>query len=99
MLAQEDNEASTEHNIEVVLRFSPSAVRRLKQTIWHSTQQIKDLPDGSCLFTARVENNSILDIVPWIHGWGSAVEVLKPEELRKKMTEYGGPRCQDRKTG
>jgi predicted DNA-binding transcriptional regulator YafY len=30
-----------------------------------------------------------LEITPWILGWGDAVEVLSPAELRKKIAEVG----------
>ncbi len=70
-------------SIEVVLRFAPSVVRRLKESVWHVSQRIEDCSDGSCLFTVRV--GSTVEMKPWIRQWGSAVEVLAPEELRIEL--------------
>jgi predicted DNA-binding transcriptional regulator YafY len=35
--------------IKVVLRFSPRVARRVHESSWHTSQQLDDLPDGSCL--------------------------------------------------
>jgi len=74
-----------EGEIEVTLRFAPSVVRRVKESIWHHSQRIEDLPDGSCLFTVKI--GSIQEVKPWIRGWGAAVEVLSPSEFRQEMIE------------
>lgn len=71
--------------IEVCLRFHPTVVRRLKESVWHFSQRLEDLPDGSCLFTVRV--GSTLEMKPWIRQWGSAVEVIAPAELRAELIE------------
>ncbi len=70
-------------DIEVVLRFVPSVVARVKESIWHHSQCITDLPDGSCLFTVRV--GSTLEMKPWIRGWGASVIVEQPSELRAEI--------------
>mgnify|MGYP001047239673 CR=1 FL=1 len=69
--------------IEVTLRFAPSVVRRVKESVWHHSQRIEDLPDGSCLFTVRV--GSTLELKPWVRQWGSAVTVIGPPELREEI--------------
>jgi proteasome accessory factor B len=69
--------------IEVRLRFAPSVVRRLKESVWHYSQRLEDLPDGACLFTVRV--GSTLEMKPWIRQWGADVEVLAPESLRTEL--------------
>lgn len=74
-----------EGTIEVVLRFAPSVVRRLKESVWHFSQRIEDLPDGYCLFTVQV--GSTLEMKPWIRQWGSAVEVLAPPDLRQELID------------
>jgi predicted DNA-binding transcriptional regulator YafY len=72
-----------EGEIEFTLRFTPAVVRRLKESVWHHSQRLEDVPDGSCLFTVRV--GSTLEMKPWIRQWGSAVEVLSPPELRQEL--------------
>jgi predicted DNA-binding transcriptional regulator YafY len=74
-----------EGEIEVTLRFAPTVVRRLKESSWHHSQRVEDLPDGSCLFTVRV--GSTQEIKPWVRGWGAAVEVLAPPVFRQEMIE------------
>ena len=72
-----------EGGIEVTLRFAPNVVRRVKESVWHPSQRIEDLPDGSCLFTVLV--GSTLEFKPWVRQWGSAVEVLSPPEFRDEI--------------
>lgn len=71
--------------IEVVLRFSPRVVRRVKESVWHYSQRLEDLPDGSCLFTVQV--GSTLEMKPWIRQWGADVEVVTPEQLRTELVD------------
>jgi proteasome accessory factor B len=82
--------------VEVKLRFSPSVTRRVKESIWHPSQKVEELPEGGCILSLKVA--SLLEITPWIRSWGPDVEVLAPEALRlqfkewaRRMTElYGG---------
>jgi len=67
-------------NVTVVLHFAPSVVRRVKESTWHHSQEIKDLPDGSCIYTVRI--GSTKEVLPWVRGWGSDVEILEPPEFR-----------------
>lgn len=66
----------------VKLRFAPGdAARRVKETIWHPQQKpFVDMPDGGCIWEAQVSEPR--EMIPWIRGWGSDVEVLEPKELR-----------------
>jgi proteasome accessory factor B len=69
--------------IEVTLRFAPSVVRRVKESVWHPSQRLEDLPDGACLFTVRV--GSTMEFKPWVRQWGSAVTVIGPPEFRDEI--------------
>ncbi len=71
---------------EIRLRFSAAVTRRVKESVWHPSQVIGDLPDGGCVMTVRV--GSTLEITPWIRGWGPDVEVLEPEALRDEFVSY-----------
>ncbi len=68
----------------VRLRFTSRVVTRLKETLWHSTQEIKDTAEG-CEMTLSIGDT--LEIENWIRGWGSDCEVLEPQALREKMIE------------
>jgi len=80
----------------VILRFSPAASRRVKESVWHRSQCWEDCPDGALLFTVRVDEPR--EMLPWIRGWGPDVEVIGPEWLRARIAEeakktaliYGG---------
>jgi len=71
-----------EEPVEVRLRFSHWVTKRVKETLWHPSQQITDTADG-CEWTAQIGDT--LEIENWIRGWGSDCEVLAPQELREKM--------------
>jgi proteasome accessory factor B len=66
--------------VEVRLRFDASVAHRVRESIWHRSQQLKELPDGRVELTVKVAG--IVEIRPWIMSWGDAVEVLEPPALR-----------------
>ena len=72
-----------EEMVEVVLQFSPRATSRLKESVWHSSQEIDDLRDGGCLFTVHISEPK--EMQPWIRSWGPEVEVLSPPALRQAI--------------
>lgn len=74
-----------EGHIEVTLRFAPQIVWRIKESTWHHSQRIEDLPDGSCLFTVYV--GSTMELKPWVRQWGADVEVISPSKFREEMAE------------
>lgn len=67
----------------VVLRFNRSAAQLVKDTIWSEHQEIKKLPGGKIELTLKV--NSIPHIGNWVMGWGGAVEVVKPQQLKRYL--------------
>ncbi len=69
--------------ITVRLRFDAGVARRVRETTWHRSQELTDLPDGGVELTVRV--NGIIEIRPWILSWGDQVEVLEPPELREAV--------------
>lgn len=72
-----------EETVEVALRFTPAVARRVKESIWHESQELEDCPDGGCLLRVRVAHT--LEMKPWIRGWGAECEVLAPAELRAEI--------------
>jgi predicted DNA-binding transcriptional regulator YafY len=69
----------------VKLKFSPTVSRRVKESVWHPSQQLEDLPDGGVVMTLYV--GSILEITPWVRSWGADVEVLEPKSLREALRQ------------
>ncbi len=76
---------SQDNSEEVYLRFSPRVTRRVKESVWHPSQRLEDLPDGSCLFTVHI--GSLTEIKPWIRQWGADVEVIGPPALRAELAD------------
>ncbi len=82
--------------VDVRLRFSARVARRVCETCWHRSEEVTEQPDGSLLWKACVAEP--LEMLNWIRGWGSDVEVLEPQGLRERMREdtqtmvkiYGG---------
>lgn len=66
--------------VEVRMRFDAGVARRVRETIWHRSQVLTELPDGRLELAVRVAG--IIEIRPWILSWGDQVEVLEPPELR-----------------
>ena len=69
----------------VKLRFKPDVAWRVKESRWHPSQQIEELPGGGCLLTISVA--SIMELGRWVRGWGDRVEVLEPAELRAELRD------------
>ncbi|MDA3851716.1 MAG: WYL domain-containing protein [Spirochaetaceae bacterium] len=73
-----------ESSEEVELLFESSLARRVKESLWHSGQQLIDHPQGLLM---RVSVTSPMEMYPWIRSWGPAVEILKPQWLRDRLIE------------
>jgi len=73
-----------EECVEVRLRFTTWVEKRLKETLWHPSQNIIDTPNG-CEMTVQI--GDMLEIENWIRGWGDDCEVLEPPELREKIAQ------------
>jgi predicted DNA-binding transcriptional regulator YafY len=71
--------------ITVQVRFSAAAASRIRETVWHPTQQITELPNGCCEWQVVIAEP--LEMLPWLRGWGSAAEVLAPDDLRQAVAE------------
>jgi predicted DNA-binding transcriptional regulator YafY len=72
---------SDQEVVTVTLRFhDASAAQRVRQSRWHGSQEFTEAPDGTLHMSLQV--GGLLEITPWVLGWGSAVEVLEPPELR-----------------
>ena len=77
--------------------FHPDVAGYIKEKIWHESQRIKNLNDGSIIFEAEVAGTD--EIKFWIMTWGSKAEVLEPASLREEIfaeaekmaSRYGAP--------
>ncbi len=71
-----------EKPVQVRLRFSHWVTKRVKETLWHPTQRITDVPEG-CEWTAMIGDS--VEIANWVRGWGADCEVLEPQHLRDDL--------------
>ena len=70
---------------DVRLRFDASVAQRVRETIWHRSQKLVELPGGGVELSVKVAG--IVEIRPWILSWGDGVEVLAPPELRDSVAQ------------
>ncbi len=68
---------------DIVLRFRVDQTPYVRERLWHPSQELTDLPDGGVQLTFRA--GGPFEIRRWILGWGDAVEVISPDELRNEM--------------
>ncbi|MGD0372771.1 MAG: transcriptional regulator [Candidatus Dormibacteria bacterium] len=68
---------------EVVLRLTPEAAARVRQSFWHPSAQLSDLEDRGV--ELRLTVASEVEMRPWVLGWGGQVEVLAPPSLREHV--------------
>ena len=69
-----------------MLRFRNKAdVQRLEEAPVSIDQNIVTLPDGHFELTATVEDT--LQLHWWLGGFGTRVEVVKPDSLRKEFAD------------
>lgn len=76
----------TEEEVEVRLCFAPAVAERVRESVWHHSQQISDTADGGC--ELRMLLGGTREIRAWVMGWGADVEVLAPQELRDEIAAH-----------
>jgi predicted DNA-binding transcriptional regulator YafY len=69
--------------VRIRLRFDPSIAHRVREAVWHRSQELVELADGGVELSVTVAG--IVEIRPWILSWGDGVEVLEPPELRESV--------------
>lgn len=67
----------------VKLHFSHQVTPRVRETIWHPQQTLLLLDDGRSEWTAPIAEPR--EMLPWVRGWGAAVEVIEPDWLREQL--------------
>ena len=79
-----DNDTSIELVI-VKLHFISGYNKKLFDTIWHPSQTVERLADGSVVMTLKVRLSN--HFIAWYFGLTGRIEVLEPEILRNKVLE------------
>ncbi len=71
--------------VEVEMIFQPDVAARVRETIWHPSQVLDELPGGRLRMTLRIGH--WLEVRHWVLGWGGSCEVIRPAELRRAIIE------------
>jgi len=75
---------SDEDPVLVRVRFcDESAAAHARENDWHPSQEAVELDDGT--LELRLTVSGTTEILSWVLGWGAAVEVLEPPELRERV--------------
>ncbi len=72
-----------DEQFDVTVDFTPQAAVRVRETTWHVTQRLEELPDGGVRL--RFVLPSLLEFVPWVLGWGAGATVVGPGALRDQI--------------
>jgi predicted DNA-binding transcriptional regulator YafY len=74
--------------VKVRARFDRSVAQLVREGRWHQNQRLEDGPGGAVILSLEVAGWE--EIKRWLLGFGSAVEVLEPAELRESMASEAG---------
>jgi predicted DNA-binding transcriptional regulator YafY len=69
--------------VEVRTLHSAVDARWIREGQWHSSQKLQELDDGSLIMTVKVRAPE--NMIPWILGKGSEIEVQSPGFLRESL--------------
>jgi proteasome accessory factor B len=69
-----------ESHYNVTVDFAPGVANRIRESYWHPSQTLEDLPGGGIRLCVALP--SLLEITPWVLSWGAAATVIEPPELR-----------------
>jgi len=70
-------------NFQVKIHFTAKVADRVRERVWHETQNLLDLPDGGIELTMKL--GALPEVESWILSWGADAQVLAPAELRKSL--------------
>lgn len=70
---------------DVTVHFASSVAYLARERLWHPSQRIVELPDGSCDLHLRAAG--LPEIAAWIASFGGKVRAVHPPELREAVRE------------
>jgi len=71
--------------LSVTLKFTAEQAPYVRERVWHPSQRLEDQEDGSLIL--RFQASGEFEMMRWILGWGSEVEVIEPPELRQALAQ------------
>lgn len=72
-----------EKPMKVTVRFSADQAPYVRERVWHSSQSIRELPDGRIDLSFHA--GGVFEIARWVLSWGEAAEVIRPTVLRDEV--------------
>ena len=75
-----------EHYKAKVVDYGADVAARVRERIWHQSQEEKSLSDGSLELTLQVDN--LDEVERWVLSWGAHVTVIAPAELVERVREH-----------
>jgi len=75
----------TGEKTKITIKFDKDVDSFIKDTRWHTNQEIKTLEDGSVLFSVYVDETD--NIKNWIMGFGKNAEVIEPSQIRNEIKQ------------
>lgn len=70
-----------------VMRFDPEVAVYIQERLWHKSQQLEQLPDGSVKLTFTC--GASWEVDAWVASWRHWVHVIEPEALKAQLRELG----------
>ena len=71
--------------MEMKVWFSRARAQVVRERQWHRSQKIRELGNGEIEYSVTL--SSMMEIVPWILGWGEHARAVAPRALVKAVRE------------
>ena len=69
----------------ITIKFDEYQARWIRERMWHSSQQVEELPSGELILRLKV--GGLGEVKRWVMGYGAHAEVIEPESLRREIKE------------
>ncbi|MCI0744258.1 MAG: WYL domain-containing protein [Verrucomicrobia subdivision 3 bacterium] len=69
---------------EVVIEFDAWATDQLRGRLWHSSQQVTELPGGESRMRMRL--SGLEEVERWVLSWGTHATVISPQSLVERVS-------------
>jgi proteasome accessory factor B len=77
------NVLSGRNDFEVVIEFDAWATDLLRGRLWHSSQQVTELPGGESRMRMRL--SGLEEVERWVLSWGTHATVIQPQLLVERV--------------
>jgi predicted DNA-binding transcriptional regulator YafY len=68
---------------EIVIEFDAWATDQLRGRLWHSSQQVTELPGGESRLRMRL--SGLEEVERWVLSWGARATVIQPRQLAERV--------------